>query len=235
MKKLIAIVLAIALPGMGLAQNGSEIVEKSFPLKAEQKVVLNLKFADQITIKTSDKAELRVKADILINDGKLNAAHVMDVDDSGNALRITTDFNQKMLKESATGDCNCNGSKQFSNNNGNKGYSVCSTINYTIYLPSNTVLEVETISGNIEIAARMGETEAKSISGFVDMSASGNQKADLFLKTISGEVYSNLDIAFLNRKENPIVGYELKGKLNGGGKVLRLESISGDVYLRKGE
>jgi hypothetical protein len=54
------------------------------------------------------------------------------------------------------------------------------------------------------------------------------------MKTITGEVYSDLDINFLNKKDTPqIVGYLLKGTLNGGGAEVHLESISNDVFLRK--
>jgi hypothetical protein len=56
------------------------------------------------------------------------------------------------------------------------------------------------------------------------------------VKTITGEVYSDLDIDFGNKKEkNPIVGYLLEGKINGGGPEVKLESISNNVYLRKKE
>ena len=42
------------------------------------------------------------------------------------------------------------------------------------------------------------------------------------------------DKAFANRKENPIVGYQLRGTLGStGGPAVRLESISGDVFFRK--
>ncbi len=211
---------------------GQEITENTYPLKANQKVALNLKFAENIKVENWDKNELLLKAEVNINDNTLNNAHIVDVKNEGILLNIETGFNDALLKNSRM--YNCNGDNAHQNNfNGKDGYSVCSKINYTVYLPANTELTIETISGNIVLAERKGPLVAKSISGFVDLSTAENKQADIYLKSISGEVYTDLDIVFANREENPIVGYELKGKLNGGGDKVRLESISGDVYLRK--
>ena len=60
------------------------------------------------------------------------------------------------------------------------------------------------------------------------------QGAELALKTITGEVYTDQDIAFsTDRPKNPIVGYQLHGTLKGSGPLVKLESISNDVYFRK--
>jgi DUF4097 and DUF4098 domain-containing protein YvlB len=92
---------------------------------------------------------------------------------------------------------------------------------------------VNTISGNIDIAGLNGALEAKSISGFVDVAWSPSTGAELSLKTITGEVYTDQDIAFSNHKDNPMVGYQLHGTLKGSGPLVKLESISNDVYFRK--
>lgn len=222
---IISLLFYIALPAQ-------EVVEKNIPLNANQKVTLNLKFAEEIKVENWDKDELLIKAEVDINDNTLNDAHTIDISNKGNTIHVETGFDKDKLKTSKMTDCD--GESRHQNNfNGKNGYSVCSKINYTIYLPSTTNLKVESVSGNILMTNRQGPVEAKSISGFVDLTTNSTQKADFYLKSISGEVYSDLDIKIMNRKENPVVGYELKGKLNGGGEVVRLESISGDVYLRK--
>lgn len=48
-------------------------------------------------------------------------------------------------------------------------YSVCSDINYQVYLPRKARLKVETISGNIAIEGASEAVWAKTISGYVDM------------------------------------------------------------------
>lgn len=209
-----------------------QIIEKSLPVGENQEAVLDLKFAEDIKVENWDKNEFYIKAEININNNTLNDAHTMDVSNNGNIISVITGFNEELLKSSKMMNCN-EKSKHQSNFNGKEGYSVCSSIKYTIYLPSETDLKIETISGNIFLEDRNGAVEAKSISGFVDLSSSPSKKADFQLKSITGEVYTDLDIKFANRQDNPIVGYELKGKLNGGGEIINLESISGNVYVRK--
>ncbi len=54
------------------------------------------------------------------------------------------------------------------------------------------------------------------------------------MKTITGEVYSDLAIDFNDkRQKNPLVGYLLEGTVLSGGPEVRLESISNHVFLRK--
>jgi DUF4097 and DUF4098 domain-containing protein YvlB len=95
-------------------------------------------------------------------------------------------------------------------------------------------LRVYSYSGNVDIAGLTGAIEAKSLSGFVDVAWPPTQGAELALKTITGEVYTDQDIAFsTERRKNPIVGYQLRGTLKGSGPLVKLESISNDVYFRK--
>lgn len=50
----------------------------------------------------------------------------------------------------------------------------------------------------------------------------------------TGELYTDLDMKILNKKEEiPIVGYELQGQLGGGGTKMHLETISSNIYVRK--
>jgi hypothetical protein len=95
-------------------------------------------------------------------------------------------------------------------------------------------LRVSTLSGNIDIVGLTGAIEAKSLSGFVDVAWPATKGAELALKTITGEVYTDQDIAFSSApQKNPTVGYQLRGTLNGSGPLVKLESISNDVYFRK--
>jgi hypothetical protein len=76
--------------------------------------------------------------------------------------------------------------------------------------------------------------QAKSISGFVDLAWPANRGADLSLKTISGEVFSNVEVEMANgQRKNEGVGYNIQGKIAGGGPLIKLESISGNLYLRR--
>ncbi|MBC7919719.1 MAG: hypothetical protein H7Z75_01375, partial [Ferruginibacter sp.] len=145
-------------------------------------------------------------------------------------ISVKTDFDQALIRQGKREDCP--GSHQ-SYSNGD-GHYVCSKINYEVSLPRQADLRVETINGNIFIREAAGPVYAKSISGFLDVSWPDGKGANVALKSITGELYSDLDIDFGNQQaKNPIVGYLLKGTFNGGGPDVRLESISNNIYLRK--
>jgi len=59
----------------------------------------------------------------------------------------------------------------------------------------------------------------------------GNKEADLDFSTISGTMYSDLELA-LNQKHNSVPS-RITEKINNGGPLIKLETISGDIYFRK--
>ncbi|MEJ8804426.1 hypothetical protein [Pontibacter sp. H249] len=215
-----------------LVQAQSKTVEKTLQVPANKRIDLQLKFGDNIKITSWDKKEASVKITYEINSGKLNDALLLDFASDQTSARVNVDFDKEKMKNGKAADCP--DSKSYSTyNDGSRSYT-CSTINYEIFVPRDANLTVETINGDIEIRGVTGPVAAKSISGFVDMNWSAKKGADVSLKTITGEVYTDMDIAFTNKKEvTPMVGYQLKGNVNGGGTNIKLESISNNVYLRK--
>ncbi|QCR23839.1 hypothetical protein [Pontibacter sp. SGAir0037] len=213
----------------------SKTVEKTLAVPASNKVDLQLKFANNIKITAWDKKEASVKITYEINSGKLNDALKLEFAADNNSARVNVDLDGDLLKTGKAEDCPEGKSYGYSTDEKGQRSYTCSTINYEVFVPRNADLTVETINGDIELRGVTGPVQAKSISGFVDMSWPAQKGAAVALKTITGEVYSDLDIALHNKKENPMIGYELKGNLNGGGSKVNLESISNDIYLRKQE
>jgi DUF4097 and DUF4098 domain-containing protein YvlB len=223
---------------------GQKIVNETYPLPKSGKVSLNLKFADSIRVTAWDRDEIQIKVLITINSGKLNDAFTMLVDKDGGELSIVTDFDKDKIKEGRSEDCkeyvryiNRHG-ENYAIHSGkgtywDNGNVVCSDIYFEIKAPNKIDLRLESIAGNIEIQGFAGKLFAKTISGFVDLAWAASRGADLEMKTIAGEVFSNFDVALENQKKNSPVGYLLKGKINGGGVPVHLESISGNIYLRK--
>ena len=227
MKKILSILLLGMMAWPSFAQ---KIIEKSLPFSNGQKVNLDLKFADDIKIRYWDKKEVYMKMSVEINSGKLNDALLVETVSQPQEISLKTDFDKELIKQGKREDCPGNQYSQY-NDGGNV---VCSQINYEVFLPRQAELKVETISGNINIQDANGAVYAKSISGFVDMSWLGSKGANVSMKSITGELYSDLDIRFSNKKEKPaMVGYKLEGTLNGGGPEVRLESISNNIYLRR--
>ncbi|HEX6222802.1 MAG TPA: hypothetical protein VFZ52_00230, partial [Chryseolinea sp.] len=95
-----------------------------------------------------------------------------------------------------------------------------------------TDLEVETISGNISLSQMTSEVSAKSVSGVVDFVIAKNQGADILLESVSGRAYT--DPPMLTRSDGlqTLLSRKIRGQLNGGGKDIHLESVSGNVSIR---
>jgi DUF4097 and DUF4098 domain-containing protein YvlB len=74
-----------------------------------------------------------------------------------------------------------------------------------------------------------------SVHGDVDVSLPAKTPANLDLKSSHGEIYTDMDIAFDNVRDNmrQISGNRIAGKLNGGGVEIHLESTHNNIYLRK--
>jgi len=210
-----------------------KIINKNMSWSAGKTANLHLKFADSIVVHYWDKQEVSVRISVLINGGKLNDGLLVTSNTTNEEVVFKTDFDQELLKQGKAEDCP-EGKKSVWSTDGKNSHYVCSEINYEIYLPREARLKLETINGNIQIDGATAAVYAKTISGFVDMTWPKTKGANLAMKTITGEVYSDLEIAFKNKdQKNPIVGYLLKGAVNGGGPDVHLESISNNVYLRK--
>ncbi|PSL27922.1 hypothetical protein [Dyadobacter jiangsuensis] len=210
-----------------------KIIDKSLPYQSGKTVNLNLRFGDSIRVRYWDKQEVSVHMSVKINQNKLNDAFRVTDMTTADEIVLKTDIDKEKIKEGKGEDCP--GEKStWSSDDGKNRYYVCSEINYQVTLPRNAKLKLETINGNIDIQGATAAVAAKTISGFVDMSWPKSKGANVAVKTVTGEVYSDLDIDFGNKKEkNPIVGYLLEGKINGGGPDVKLESISNNVYLRR--
>ncbi|PSR56377.1 hypothetical protein AHMF7605_24200 [Adhaeribacter arboris] len=213
-----------------------KVVEKTLPVAANQEIDLQLKFGNSIKITAWDKNEVYVKVTYSINSGRLNDALLLDFHSGPDGPRVSVDLDHDLLKTGRAEDCpDTQYGRNHSSYNGQDYYS-CSQIDYEIRVPRTNSIVVNTINGDIELRDLTGPVNAKSISGFVDMNWPDKKGATVSLKTITGEVFSDLNIAFTNKqKEIPIVGYQLKGDLNGGGNRVKLETISNNVYFRKGK
>jgi DUF4097 and DUF4098 domain-containing protein YvlB len=230
MRQFFLLLLLVCAAVGSQSATAQKIIEKTANLTAGQRVFLNLKQASNIRIRTGVAGKMTMKATVSINSNRLNDALQIDLSSSRDELKITGDFDQEMLKKAQPGDCaNTTGDRNMWH-----GQQVCEVITYEITLPADVALRVYTYSGNVDIAGFTNAIDAKSLSGFVDVAWPAGKGAELSLKTITGEVYTDQDIAFSTaQRKNPIVGYQLHGTLSGSGPLVKLESISNDVYFRK--
>lgn len=115
-----------------------ETFEKEVALKSGQAVKLELKFANEINIKTWDKQKLYVKATVEHNLKEKFEFELVEVNET-NEVEI-----EEKIK---------NFEKKNHINIGDNDDRNCINldIDYEIYLPSNVQLSVNSISGNIDV------------------------------------------------------------------------------------
>lgn len=220
MKTLILTICSIIAFG-GWAQ--PKIVRESVSVAGQERLDLEFTFADEITFQTWDKKEVLVEVTVDINDGKHNDIFTLNADKTESTIYVEMD--REMWK------------KIEKDKDGNwKNCSYTSTINYAVFLPKGMEIDANTISGDYEFEYFNEPMRLKTISGAIDVTIPSSTGLDFNAKTITGEVYSDIDIAYPEGKEGlrQIVGQNFKGRINNGGERSKFETISGNIYLRKG-
>ena len=217
MKNTISIILFCLLSCFTHAQ---KIVEQHLNYAPGKSIELNIQIADSIRIICWNKNEVYAKASVDVNNNKDNEVYKTVFDASGNSINITAKFDDdKKYQQRWNDSCNCN-----------CGYR--SKIYWDVFVPESAAFSVETIDGNIIIEGKTAAIKAHSISGFIDLQFAAARKADLKMSTISGTIYSNLAISKGGSSKG---GNAVSAEYNGGGESVDLETISGDIFLRKGE
>ncbi|MFD2786563.1 DUF4097 family beta strand repeat-containing protein [Hymenobacter rubripertinctus] len=227
----------LAAPGAA----AQRVITKTAPVGAGQTVVLDLKYGTTIRLRPATDNQLRLRATVSINQNKLNDALELDLRETPAAVTVMATLDKQALAQARPNDCPASGpgiTYYGSWTDGRDGAGsragVCATIDYEITLPANATVRLNTISGNVDVAGLTGPLTLRTISGFVDVTWPTAHGAEVAFKSVSGEVYTDQDIAFVNQQPNPIVGYQLKGTLGNSGPAVRLESVSGSVFFRKG-
>ena len=223
MKKLIFFLLcSFAFNYYGSSQNVTKSTDQSFNLPASKQVDLNLKFASTIKVTSWSRNELGLKTIITASSDELRKLHEVDVKE-GKVLQIETGYTMKSMKNN---DYEC-----WSCNEENGEHCKCLEVSYEIHLPPGAELKLESISGDIEIDGFEGETQAKTTSGYVDLGLDSGANRNLSFKSVTGEIYTDFDVT-LDKDSSPW-SKKLTASLNGGGGLISLETISGDIFSRK--
>lgn len=214
-------------------------VTKTTPSSSIKEVYAHLKFANNIIVKNWSKNEIFVEATVNIDDNEHNDYFSLKVDNIGGTYKINSDYGEYFKKYR---------SYNSYKNNENKDHKKHSNIvNYVIYVPKNMELKIKSISGSVETEKYAGVLNLDLISGNITVK---NHSKDMHLKTISGDidifvadakleaktlsgsVYSDLKIDFDKKKRNGY-GSKIVATINKGTANLKLNTISGDIFLRK--
>jgi len=99
-------------------------------------------------------------------------------------------------------------------------------------------LVLSTISGDINITFSAINSDkpfsVNSISGDIDITLPAKTATNLQMGTVSGGFYSDFDYTDTSKKLKKVGGNQLDFPLNGGGFNFNIVTVSGNIYLRKG-
>ncbi len=202
-------------------------LENSWKLPAGKKVAMNLKFGSDIKVIAYNGSEVKLKTFLRASNEELFKVHQIEVNESTDMLNVEADYNfgqDKKKYQNGCWDCDQNWQPNC----------WCLRVNYEVLVPANVSLALETISGDIEITGLTSDIRAKSISGFVDVSLKPNARADLSFKSVTGEIYTDFENVKLDSRSTSY-SKRLNAPLNGGGSKVTLETVSGDIFFRKGK
>ncbi|MGA2407973.1 MAG: hypothetical protein ABSF81_14650 [Bacteroidales bacterium] len=189
-----------------------QIIEKHIDFSGKESVSLKIQIADSINLQTWNENEVYVKASVNVNENKDNDAYITSFEEAGNTVVVNAKFKDKYFK----GKNNC------CNN---------TDIYWQIFIPEKSKFSIETINADITITGQTRAMNIKSISGYIDLAVPASKQADLDFSTISGRMYSDLELAL--NKPHSGVPLKIAEKLNNGGDQIKLETISGDIFFRK--
>lgn len=207
---------------------GQRVVDKQVEVKQNATIDLKLEFADSILIKPSTDSNFRIKAVVSINDNQHNDNYELNISEGSESIKVKAKIRDM---ESIHVPCKNHKGTYYGNYN-----DKCLTmaIRYEIELPASSSLRLETISGNIMVQNAKNPMIIKSISGFIDINISPKFESNIQVETVTGGVYSNFDI----NKDNGYYqsspgGTDANLKIGKGGCSIKLETISGDIFIRK--
>ncbi len=187
-------------------------IEKHLPFSGKESVKLNIQISDSIKVQTWDRNEVYVNGSVNINDNKDNDAYETSFDESGKTIIVNAGFKENYFK----------GKKNCCNE---------SDIYWEVFVPANASLSIESINADITITGETGPLNIKSISGFIDLAFSERKSADLDFSTISGTIYTDHLLAAGRSGKDAFP--HVDNRLNNGGGLIRLETISGDIFFRR--
>ena len=228
MKKIINLAIALLVT---VTINAQRKVEKSERVSKNQEVFVHFKFAQNIEVKQWNQNKVEVRATVNINNGEGNKHFSLKSSKSSNQVKIFSDYGNYFKRK-----------RTWSNNNRTE-------IDYVVYVPKNAKLRVKSISGCLEAASfygdlttdlisgditikeYRGEMQLKTISGDVDVAI---KKARINAKTVTGTIYTDLKID-KSYSQNKSFSSKVRGTVNNGDVELRMTTVSGNIYMRKGK
>jgi hypothetical protein len=194
-----------------------KVITKTLDVQGK-KVEMKFDFAENIRVEAWDKNTIELEVSVDIDNNRYNDFYSLNVNEQAGSAGLIekVDF-EGIKKVKPRNDC-CNFEMK---------------INYKLKVPADLEFNLKTISGEIELVGSLGKMSINSVSGFIDYTVPAALKARINLSTITGDVYSDMKFDKSATKEMSWVGTKRDLILNGGTLPVKLETVSGDIYLRK--
>ena len=183
-----------------------------------KKMEMKFDFADSIRIEAWSKNTVELEVSVNIDNNRFNEYYKLNENSFSGDIDWVEKIDFEAIKKIKGTGNNCNFDKM---------------IRYKLKVPSNLEFSLKTIAGQIILEGSLGKMSVNSISGFIDYAVPASMKARINLSTVTGDVYSNLKFDNKPEKEVSWVGTKRNLTLNSGVLPIKLETVSGNIYLRK--
>lgn len=216
-------------------------IARSFELPADGTVELG-NINGEIVVTTHGSATVEIKA-IKRSDvkGEIETVEVL-FEQKGKDLRVKTKYNRKEAKakvdftvvipeklakvefKSVNGRIDCSG--RFSD-------LLLKTVNGKITFSGEFgVGTFRTVNGGIAISQEpllKGDLEAESVNGGIDIELNGKSAFEVEGQTVNGSIANDFGL----NVESHFIGSSLAGKVNGGGRKVKAETVNGRIDISK--
>ncbi len=213
-KYVLAAILMVATLGTAFSQ---KVITKKVDVSGK-KMEMKFDFADSIRIEAWNKNTVELEVSVNIDNNRFNEYYKLNENSFSGDIDLVEKIDFEAIKKIKGTGNNCNFDKM---------------IRYKLKVPANLEFSLKTISGQVEMIGTLGKMSVNSISGFIDYSIPSSMKARINLSTITGDVYSNMKFDTKESKDMNWVGTKRDLTLNGGTQPVKLETVSGNIYLRK--
>lgn len=213
-KYVLAAILMVATLSTAFSQ---KVITKKVDVSGK-KMDMKFDFADSIRIEAWNKNTVELEVSVNIDNNRFNEYYKLNENSFSGDIDLVEKIDFEAIKKIKGTGNNCNFDKM---------------IRYKLKVPANLEFSLKTISGQVEMIGTLGKMSVNSISGFIDYSIPSSMKARINLSTITGDVYSNMKFDTKESKDMNWVGTKRDLTLNGGTQPVKLETVSGNIYLRK--
>jgi DUF4097 and DUF4098 domain-containing protein YvlB len=213
-KYILAAVLIAATIGTAFSQ---KVITKKVDVTGK-KMEMKFDFADSIRIEAWNKSTVELEVSVNIDNNRFNEYYKLNENSFSGDIDLVEKIDFEAIKKIKGTGNNCNFDKM---------------IRYKLKVPASLEFSLKTISGQVILEGSLGKMSVNSISGFIDYAVPSSMKTRINLSTITGDVYSNLKFDNKPEKEAQWVGTKRQLTLNGGTQPIKLETVSGNIYLRK--